>query len=157
MGGLQGSSLSALLPSLWISAAGVAIVVIVGLGTLLYIRVSRTRVVAAAGTWDCGYARPSSRMAYTGSSFGHSLRELFRWALWPRIHRPDLGGLFPKTAHLKTVVQDPVLDRMTLPGAQFLGRGFAWLRLLQQGHLQIYVLYFFIIIVLLLVWGRSTR
>jgi hypothetical protein len=38
-----------------------------------------------------------------------------------------------------------------------LGRGLAGLRLLQQGRLQIYVLYFFAIVVILLVWGRNVR
>jgi hypothetical protein len=155
-GSLSGQALSTLLPAGWISTAGAAIVTLVGLFTLLYFRATRSQPVAVAGTWDCGYARPTPRMEYTGSSFGHSLRELFHWALWPRVDRPEVAGLFPKPAHLKTTVQDPVLDRVTLPGAQLLGRGFAWLRLLQQGRLQIYVLYFFVIIVLLLVWGRST-
>jgi hypothetical protein len=96
-------------------------------------------------------------MEYTAGSFGHPLKDLFGWALWPRVHRPEVAGLFPKTTQLRIQVQDPVLDRVTLPGAQLLGRGFAWLRLLQQGRLQIYVLYFFVIIILLLVWGGSTR
>ncbi len=150
-------TLGALLPARWISTAGTALLALAGLGTILYRRVLKNRTIQAAGTWDCGYVRPTPRMQYTPSSFGHSLRELFRWALWPRVHRPQVDGLFPKTAHLKTHVQDPVLDRLTLPGAQLLGRTFSWLRLLQQGHLQIYVLYFFVVTVLLLLWGRSGR
>ncbi len=154
---LDGKSLSTLFPAAWISAAGVSIVVLVGLFTLLYLQVVKARTARVAGTWDCGYARPSSRMEYTGGSFGHSVKDLFGWALWPRMHRPGVSGLFPKAARLRTQVQDPILDRVTLPGAQILGRGFAWLRLLQQGRIQIYVLYFFVITILLLVWGRSTR
>jgi len=154
---LRGVSLDALFPAYWISAAGTALLVLVAMGTALYARAVKNRPIRSAGTWDCGYVRPTPRMEYTGSSFGHSLRELFRWALWPRVHRPQIDGLFPKTTHLKTHVQDPVLDRLTLPGANLLGRGFSWLRLLQQGHLQIYVLYFFVITVLLLLWGRSGR
>jgi len=151
------TSLSGLVPGVWLSAAGISLLALLGLVTLLYLRVTRTRPVGTAGTWDCGYARPSPRMEYTGSSFAHSLRDLFRWVLWPRRSRPQVAGLFPKAAHQRTVVEDPVLDRLALPGAQFLARSFSWLRLLQQGRLQVYVLYFFIITVLLLVWGRSTR
>jgi hydrogenase-4 component B len=154
---LGGASLGALLPAKWISAAGAAIVALVGLGTLLYLRAIKNRTVQGAGTWDCGYSRPTPRMEYTASSFGHSLKELFRWALWPRVQRPHVNGLFPMGSHLKTHAEDPVLDRLTLPGAQVLGRTFSWLRLLQQGHLQIYVLYFFVVTVLLLLWGRSGR
>jgi len=152
-----GPSLSSLVPAAWISAAGAAIAGLIALTTVLYLRIVRRRTVGIAGTWDCGYARPSARMEYTASSFGHSLRELFRWALWPRVHRPQIAGPFAKPSHFKSYVQDPVLDRVTLPGAQLLGRAFAWLRLLQQGHLQVYVLYFFAIVVLLLIWGRSMR
>jgi hydrogenase-4 component B len=154
---LRGIALLDLFPAFWISAAGTALVTLVVLGTALYLRAVTNRPAKTAGTWDCGYIRPTPRMEYTGSSFGHSLREIFRWALWPRIHRPQIEGLFPKTTHLKTHVPDPVLDRLTVPGAEFLGRGFAWLRLLQQGHLQIYVFYFFVVTVLLLLWGRSAR
>ncbi len=148
--------LSRLVPTDWISGAGASIVVLAGLLALLWVRVLRSRPPASAPTWDCGFARPTPRMQYTGSSFGHSLRELFRWALWPRVHRPDLGGLFPQSVHHKSVVQDPMLDRLALPSVRHLARGFAWLRLLQQGRLQVYVFYFIIIIVFLLVWGRST-
>jgi hydrogenase-4 component B len=154
---LRGVSLGGLFPASWISAAGGALLTLVSLGMAICVRAVKNRPVQTAGTWDCGYLRPTPRMEYTGSSFGHSLREIFRWALWPRVHRPQIDGLFPKTTHLKTHVQDPVLDRLTLPGAQFLGRFFAWLRLLQQGHLQIYMLYFFVVTVLLLLWGRSSR
>jgi len=150
-------SLSSLLPATRISVAGAAVAALIGLATLLVLRVTRTRPVGVSGTWDCGYVRPSSRMEYTASSFGHSLRELFRWALWPRVHRPQITGPFPRPASYRSDVQDPLLDRLTLPGARLLGRGLAGLRLLQQGRLQIYVLYFFAIVVILLVWGRNVR
>jgi formate hydrogenlyase subunit 3/multisubunit Na+/H+ antiporter MnhD subunit len=148
--------LAALVPTAWMSGLGLALLALGGIGLVVLRRLRNSGTVDVAGTWDCGYSRPSPRMAYTGSSFGHALQELFRWALWPRLRRPDVRGPFPKPASLETGVEDPVLDRITLPGAEFLGRGFAWLRLLQQGRLQIYMLYFIVVLVLLLVWGRST-
>ena len=65
--------------------------------------------------------------------------------------------LFPKAAQLRVGILDPVLDRLTLPVARALGRGFARLRLLQQGRLQIYMLYFVAIVILLLLWGGGTQ
>jgi len=156
-GSLPGPALSSLVPGFWISAAASAVLLVVGLATWAYVRVMRGRPVGRAGTWDCGYARPSVRMQYTTSSFGQLLRDLFGWALWPRVHRPQVAGLFAKPGHFKEVIQDPVLDRITIPGAEAVGRTFAWVRLLQQGRLQIYVLYFFAIIVLLLMVGQSVR
>lgn len=151
-----GPLLSSLVPAGWLSAAGAAVVLLAGLGALATRLVLRGRPVGRTGTWDCGYARPTPRMGYTSSSFGQLLRDLFGWALAERVHRPQVAGLFPRPAHFKAVVQDPVLDRLTLPGGELLGRAFRWLRLLQQGRLQIYVLYFFAIIVLLLVWGAAS-
>lgn len=153
---LRPESLSALMPATWVGAAGAVILGSSGLLVLLYSRMMKRRPMATAGTWDCGYARPTPRMEYSGSSFGLMIRDLFKWALWPRVRRPEVSGLFPKTAELKIQALDPLLDRITLPGAGLLGRGFAWLRRLQQGHLQIYVLYFVVILILLLLWGRSS-
>jgi hydrogenase-4 component B len=152
-----GSALSILFPATWITAAGAAILGLSGLAIAISLRLMRTRTIGIVGTWDCGYSRPDSRMEYTASSFGHSIRGLFRWALWPSVQRPQITGPFAGASQFRSPVQDPVLDRMVLPGAEFLGRTFAWLRLLQQGRLQIYVLYFFAIVVVLLVWGRSIR
>ena len=55
---------------------------------------TRRSATPRAGTWDCGYARPQSRMQYTASSFADSLVGLFRWALKPRTSVPLVEGAF---------------------------------------------------------------
>ena len=50
----------------------------------------RRQGLARAGTWDCGYAKPSPRMQYTSGSFGGLAGAWFRWILRPqrRLRRP---------------------------------------------------------------------
>ena len=105
-----------------------------------------------AVTWGCGYTAPTPRMQYTASSFARPLTQLFRLFLQPRdeIHAPQ--GLFPKLAALHTHAPD--LFRRYVYDPLFLG--VAWLAAklhrLQEGHIQIYVLYIALTILVLLIW-----
>jgi len=102
-------------------------------------------------TWDCGYARPSARMQYGESSLGQMIAALFSWILAPRRRGTPLRGLFPVEASFQTETPDAVLDRGVQPGLQ----GLAWLvmrlRLLQRGKVQVYMLYIFLVVLVLLV------
>jgi hydrogenase-4 component B len=120
---------------------------------LLYWRIS-TGPIAWTETWGCGYTAPTPRMQYTASSFAQFLVELFDWALRPTYHRPKLEELFPAKAEFSSHVPEVVLDRAVLPVTGFLGRILFWFRLMQQGAVQIYLLYIFAILVLLLFFGR---
>jgi len=110
------------------------------------------RRVERAVTWDCGYAAPTPRMQYTDSSFARPLVLLFRLFLQPRdeIHPPR--GLFPKHAALHTHAPD--LFRRCVYEPLFLGAGWlaSKLRWLQEGRIQIYVLYIALTILVLLIW-----
>jgi len=109
----------------------------------------RLRPALRAPTWDCGYAAPSVRMQYTGSSFADGLVGLFRWALWQKVDAPRLERqLFPAPARLHSELPDPVLDRLTLPVARHLGQASLWFRWMQQGRVHSYVLYILVAIVL---------
>jgi hydrogenase-4 component B len=110
---------------------------------------------AAAGTWDCGYARPSARMQYTGSSFRQMLVALLGGVLWPRIQRPRIHGVFPSSAKFASQIPDPVLDRAVVPVFRVAGRAFPWFRVFQRGHIQAYVLYFLVILMILFLWGNG--
>lgn len=148
-------SLAAVAPLPWISALGLALPVLVAVVVLALKALPRTPVVGEAGTWDCGYARPTTRMQYTGSSFGETLVSLFTFILWPKYHWPVLRGAFSRTAHFKSIVPDTVLDRLVLPLFSIAGRHLPRLRVLQQGQTQLYVLYILVIMLVLLVWGAT--
>jgi hydrogenase-4 component B len=116
-------------------------------------RIRQTRVVDSAGTWDCGYLRPTSRIQYTGSSLGQMLVGLLRFMLWPKTVRPSLRDLFPHGAHFKSLVPDAILDRIIAPLFGVAGKHLPRLRYFQQGQTQVYVLYILAIVIVLLLCG----
>jgi formate hydrogenlyase subunit 3/multisubunit Na+/H+ antiporter MnhD subunit len=103
-----------------------------------------------SGTWDCGYARPSSSMQYGESSLGQMVVSLFAWALITRRRDPAFDGPFPGAASYRTETPDVALDRAIRPGLRGLTRLVMRLRLLQQAKIQIYMVYILLIVVILL-------
>jgi hypothetical protein len=110
------------------------------------------RTVGAADTWSCGYARPSSRIQYTASSFVQPVTTLFRWLLGShrQLQRPE--GFFPPKASLTTETPDLTHEELFRPGFLKINWGIAKLRWMQQGHVQLYVLYIAITLIVLLAW-----
>ncbi|BDU75782.1 proton-conducting transporter transmembrane domain-containing protein [Mesoterricola sediminis] len=105
-----------------------------------------------AGTWDCGYARPTARIQYTATSFSQMLTDAFRWLLAPVERLPRIQGLFPRNARYQMQAPDTLLERGLKPGAAFLAWALSRLRFLQAGHLPIYLLYVVLTLVALLAW-----
>jgi hydrogenase-4 component B len=148
-------ALAAVAPLGWITALGLGLVALAGGLALLLRLLPRAALAARALTWDCGYAQPTPRMQYTGSSLGQTLVGLFAFLLWPKSHWPALGGPFPRGAHFKSLVPDAVLDRFAVPLFRLAGRYLPWVRVLQQGQTQLYVLYILLIVIVLLAWGAA--
>jgi hydrogenase-4 component B len=137
----------------WITITGLAFILLTGVIGFALKAICRTRVIGKTGTWDCGYAKPTTRIQYTGSSFGQILVKLFTFILWPKTLWPAVGAIFPKTALFKTAVPDTILDRAILPVFNLAGRYLPSLRVLQQGQTHFYVLYILIMVIMLLIWG----
>ena len=144
-----------------VGALGVAMPVVAGvlvlaLGVAYWL--VRRRTVATAGTWDCGYVRPTGRMQYTASSFAASMLELFRWVLRPHETKVQLTRLFPKTATFGSHVGDVVLDGMLLPFWRRVKAVVSERRGRQQGIIQWYLIYICATLVVLLLslmpWGE---
>ena len=109
-------------------------------------------VAGPVGTWDCGYVQPTPRMQYTSASFAQLLVNLWRWALIPEI-RPRARGplaLFPAGGRFASVVPDTVLDRAILPALRGIAWTVGWLRWLQRGRVQDYLLYILLALLTLL-------
>jgi hydrogenase-4 component B len=148
-------ALSKIAPLAWISGTSAALLfAIVLLGAWLAVRV-RTRVTATpeVGTWDCGYAAPTSRMQYTSSSFAAMLVDLLSWALRPNMHAPNLTRTFPTRTSFHSHVPDTVLDRVLVPTFSFVRQLMTWMRPIQGGSIHIYLLYILGAIVALLLWS----
>jgi hydrogenase-4 component B len=135
-----------------LKAIGAVSILLVGLIAILALLLApRCRAtVAAAPTWDCGYAQPTTRMQYSASSFAQMIILLFRWVLRPRVHQSSVQGIFPAPSHLRTHVDDAVLDRLLMPFSRAVERWFGWCHRFQQGLTQHYVLYILITVILML-------
>ncbi len=130
-----------------------ALIVAAVCGVAILLLLMATRNARRVLTWDCGYSEPTPRMQYTSSSFARGLVAFFAWALPPEVHAPRLFPLFPSSAAFESHVPDTVLDRALLPA---LRRG-QWLlgfaRYIQNGRVQIYLLYIGVTLVALLAWS----
>ena len=127
---------------------------------LLYFSLSRKVKrgrAECAGTWGCAYARPSSRMQYTSSSFARIINGLFGFVLRPRLQEPELKSCFPGPSSFESHVDEPVLDRRLMPAVLFIKRIFNKALPLQQGLTHRYLIYVVVILSVLLIWALPVR
>jgi hypothetical protein len=115
-------------------------------------RLLTTRPISQTMTWDCGYAAPAASMQYTASSFAQPVMILFRSALRTQSHEQAPVGYFPESARLMSHTPDVASTYVFLPLFGQVKRGLEGLRWLQQGRVQLYLLYIFLTLVALLVW-----
>ena len=149
-----GGQLAQLVPLNQISQAAFGLLALLVVGLIALQWRIRTQPLSWTETWGCGYTGPTARMQYTASSLAQFLVELFSWPLQPTVHRPHIDSLFPHIAKFESHVPEVVLDRAVLPVVNFLARLLFWFRLLQQGSVQIYLLYIFAILVILLLFVK---
>lgn len=128
------------------------------LGALIYFVASlriyflQKKDIAASGTWDCGYARPTPRMQYTGSSFVQPINELFSVFLQTRREGHMPIGFFPKTASFVTRTPDIFMEYFYRPCFRKIENIISAFRWLQHGHMHIYVLYIALTLLGILIW-----
>ena len=145
-------SLADLAPLAIVSVVDVSLVIaLIAVSVAFRVQLRRSAVRRAV-TWGCGYARPTSRMQYTSSSFAQMLVRLFAAVLWPAVSLPRVTTLFPAVGAFHSEVADPTLERIVRP----VFRAGAWLcsrlRMLQRGSIQVNLLYVVLALVVLLLW-----
>ncbi|MEK7705653.1 MAG: proton-conducting transporter membrane subunit [Myxococcota bacterium] len=116
----------------------------------LWQRRRATGATPRAVTWDCGYAAPTARMQYTASSFADTLVTLFRGVLHPTTHDAQVRNVLPGASHFATHVDDVVLEGSVLPAFRRAGRALMRARPIQSGRVQVYMLYIFVAMVVML-------
>jgi hydrogenase-4 component B len=100
-------------------------------------------------TWDCGYAQPTARMQYTGSSFSDG------WAaLMPGVKAPvrRIRALFPRGTSFRVSLQDALGDGQIIPRLANLAERLRRFRQLQQGYLSVYLLYILLSLLGVFLW-----
>jgi len=139
-----------LAPELRIMGAVLALLLLLGWLCSRWIRGSRrASAEVRPPTWDCGYAKPTARMQYTGSSFAQGWASLFP-GVQTRIRR--LRNLFPRPVALHESFTDTLGRGLVEPRVEDLAHRLLRFRQLQQGQLSAYILYILLALLGVFLW-----
>ncbi|MBQ5795841.1 MAG: hypothetical protein IIW14_07610 [Kiritimatiellae bacterium] len=105
--------------------------------------------------WDCGYDRPTARMAYTATAFTQPLVDFFRPLLRTRHHVIAFKGdpASPSDAAIATETDDLALGGLWRPVFTKIARLFQRAHLLQNGSLHLYILIILMAVLALMVFA----
>jgi len=108
--------------------------------------------ISRSPTWGCGFTQPTVRMQYTGTSFAMSVVDFFRPFVRVHTEYSGISRIFPgKTnyaTHVNDVAETLLMHKSVTPLMYLLGK----LRWIQHGHIQLYIGYIFLTIIVLLVF-----
>jgi hydrogenase-4 component B len=102
--------------------------------------------------WGCGYLFPSPRMQYTASSFAQPLVTQFHLFVRNREALVPPKGYFPVASSYSSDSGDPFLRLLFAPTFRWFDRMATRLKLIQHGHIHVYVLYVAATLIALLIW-----
>ncbi|WP_373498194.1 proton-conducting transporter membrane subunit [Desulfococcus sp.] len=106
--------------------------------------------IARAGTWGCGFTRPTAKMQYTGASYARSILIFFRTVAPMNQNYPEVQGLFPKPTHYQSRLDDIAEKSMGVVIVRPVLLFFDKLRWVQNGDIHRYIGYVLMAIVVLL-------
>jgi hydrogenase-4 component B len=113
-------------------------------------RVVRSGKVQISPTWGCGYEAPTPKMQYTAGSFVRTYYKLYKplFSTSNKETRPQ--GIFPSEGHYESHIYDKIekwfIDKPLMAYRSFMGR----FLFLQNGKLQVYILYGILFIVIII-------
>jgi len=115
----------------------------------------RTRV-RRGPTWDCGLKGLTPRMEYSATGFSKPLRMIFKALFRPQreVQREyEFLPYFARAIRFESHVEEVFDQRIYRPARFWILRGSRRVRSLQQGSLQVYLLYIFLTLLGLLLWA----
>ncbi len=140
-------------------SAPIAFIGILSIVIITYLLLhSRPGAIQRVPLWDCGFEKVTQRMQYTATSFAMPIRRIFGFLFNIKEHvrqmPPATHPAFPERLHYHLRVRDrfwmwiyqPVVDASFWLSRR-IGR-------LQQGRIQIYLIYSFVTILVLLIFSR---
>jgi hydrogenase-4 component B len=145
------ATLAAVAPLWWITLLAGGLLAAALAFWLVYRRRMNNSPVSRAATWGCGYLAPTGRMQYSASSFAGILVDFFAGILSLERHAPKIKGPFPARPGFESHVPETVLERIYLPLLAYAYEKILPIRRLQHGQLNLYILYTFITLVVLIV------
>jgi len=134
---------------LWGSLAFIGFLILAGALRWLLLR---GKTVQQAPTWGCAYSAPKPKMQYSASSFTQPLVRLFKTLLRTRSHVHSPLSYFPTKADLHTHTPDLFLESVYAPLMQWIQRLTDRMRWVQEGRIQLYILYIALTLLFLFIW-----
>lgn len=135
-----------------LALAGRLILVVFILSVLLRKFFYRNKDISKGTTWGCGFTQPTVRMQYTGTSYAMSIVDFFRPFVRIQTHYSGIRRIFPGRTTYETHVNDiaevTLTERLVTPLLFFLSK----LRWIQHGHIQLYIGYIIVTIIVLLLF-----
>jgi len=141
--------LAALVP---ITRVALSLFALAGLLALVRRALLRRREAPIEATWGCGYEAPSPRMQYTASSFADPVLVPFEGVLHRSVHEEAPHGYFPREAHYEVHSGDIAGEQIIVPAIEKLVAVLGKLRAIQQGRVQMYLVYIFVTLVGVFLW-----
>jgi hydrogenase-4 component B len=139
-------------PLVAITRIALVLLFLIALLSVFRLGLLRGRAVRTATTWGCGYNALSPRMQYTAISFAEPLLTPFAPLIPARIQEQRLVGYFPAKASYEKQFGDAAGERFLLPGTRRVVRAISRLHVIQQGRVQLYLVYIAVTLVVLLLW-----
>jgi formate hydrogenlyase subunit 3/multisubunit Na+/H+ antiporter MnhD subunit len=126
-------------------------------GAIAVLLIIRKKMLSAekikiAPTWGCGYARPDTKMQYTASSFAQPLVDTFKMILRTKKTTEQIRKLFPSKGQFESSTPEVSREYLYEPIYKAVYLMLGRLRWLQQGNIQLYILYIAITLIVLIIW-----
>jgi hydrogenase-4 component B len=141
-----------------VSTAGMALL-LVGLGAvplLLWYLLGRTSPRVTGPAWDCGLPGLTAENEYTATAFSKPLRMIFAALFRP--HREiqaefEVSPYYPKAIHFESEIESTFETKVYRPLSRGILRAASRMRRLQSGSIHLYLVYVFVTLILLLLFG----
>ncbi|MCF0172391.1 MAG: hypothetical protein HUJ91_01435 [Bacteroidales bacterium] len=134
-----------------VSRAAIAAVGLIALLFAVRALANRGKKVREGETWGCGYTAPTSRIQYTATSYTRTYAELFSGILGGGNRGDEIQGVFPDEASFESDSYDALERNFIEKPLNGYRRFMDKFSFLQNGHLQYYILYGIVCIVLAVV------
>jgi hydrogenase-4 component B len=137
----------------WVGRSSLILLSFIGILWLLRKIITAKRQVETGPTWGCGYIAPTPVLQYTGKSFSKSLAKLFGFITLEgkKYNELKTGSIFPSPRNYTSFYLEFFETRLIDPFIKRYLRIFNYFSFIHNGKIQVYVLYGFFFVILLIV------
>jgi formate hydrogenlyase subunit 3/multisubunit Na+/H+ antiporter MnhD subunit len=129
------------------------LVLLIAITYFVRTKISSARTITVQPTWGCGYVAPNSRMQYTSKSFSKTFAKLFSYITTEKKKYFEIAGskIFPLPRNFQSHYHEFFEKNFIGPVNNRIFAFMNYFMFINNGNLQMYVLYGFFFIVILLV------